>query len=190
MSLAGSAEAEAEVFVGFEACCWFDLDLDGILVEKDKERKRNTSQLKPAVPTWLFSILTTFMSSSDFINYTNYFPAPVYLVDLGRFPFCQNFRFAIPEIFRVKRKGFLHESKKLEISLVDRDGARSWYKREQIRKWNGNFRSNRGNGRNGGPPKVVRLFRKFPFEPRVPFAFQPVGPEILAKWKVPQATQS
>ena len=27
---------------------------------------------------------------------------------------------------------------------------------------------------------------KFPLEPRVPFAFQPVELEILAKWKAPQ----
>ena len=29
---------------------------------------------------------------------------------------------------------------------------------------------------------------KFPFEPRFPFAIQPVGPEILAKWKAPHIT--
>ena len=32
------------------------------------------------------------------------------------------------------------------------------------------------NGKSGVPPKFV---------PRIPFAFQPVEPEILAKWKAP-----
>ena len=41
------------------------------------------------------------------------------------------------------------------------------------------------NEKSGAASKVVRLFRKFPLEPRVPFAFQPVEPEILAKWKAP-----
>ena len=54
--------------------------------------------------------------------------------DQGRFPLSQNFQFEISEIFFVKRKGFFHVGKKLAISLVDRDGARSSCKHEQIRK--------------------------------------------------------
>ena len=45
---------------------------------------------------------------------------------LERFPFIQNFWFEIPDIFLVKRKGFLHAGEKLTISLVDDDGSRSW----------------------------------------------------------------
>ena len=52
----------------------------------------------------------------------------------GRFPFSQNFWFEIPEIFRVKKKDSFHTGEKRAISLVDRDGARSWCKREQIRE--------------------------------------------------------
>ena len=33
----------------------------------------------------------------------------------GCFPFCQNFRFEIPGIFRVKRKGFFHAGETLAI---------------------------------------------------------------------------
>ena len=44
----------------------------------------------------------------------------------GPLSISQNFRFEISEIFGVKRKGFFHAGKKLAISLVDRDGARSW----------------------------------------------------------------
>ena len=54
-------------------------------------------------------------------------------------------------------------------------------------KWNGMFLL-----RSVATKKVEQLRRlsvcsgKFPLEPRVPFAFQPVEPEILAKWKAPQ----
>ena len=44
------------------------------------------------------------------------------------------------------------------------------------------------NGKSGVPPMVVCLFQKIPFDPRISFAFQPVEPEILAKWKAPQAS--
>ena len=53
-------------------------------------------------------------------------------------------------------------------------------------KWNGMFPF-----RSVATKKVEQLRRlsvcsgKFPLEPRVPFAFQPVEPEILAKWKAP-----
>ena len=55
-------------------------------------------------------------------------------------------------------------------------------------KWNGMFPF-----RSVATKKVEQLRRlsvcsgKFPLEPRVPFAFQPVEPEILAKWKALQA---
>ena len=54
---------------------------------------------------------------------------------------------------------------------------------ETLCKLNGNFRSNRLRRKkwSGVPPKVIRLFGKFPFDPRVPFALQPVEPEILVK---------
>ena len=45
-----------------------------------------------------------------------------------------------------------------------------------------------------GTEKVEYLGRSsvcsenFPFDPRVPFAFQLVEPEILAKWKAPEVT--
>ena len=44
------------------------------------------------------------------------------------------------------------------------------------------------NGKWGIPQKVVRLFRKFPVELRVPFAFKPVEPEILPKWNASQVS--
>ena len=53
-------------------------------------------------------------------------------------------------------------------------------------KWNGMFPF-----RSVATKKVEQLRRlsvcsgKFPLEPRVPFAFHPVEPEILAKWKAP-----
>ena len=55
-------------------------------------------------------------------------------------------------------------------------------------KWNGMFPF-----RSVATKKVEQLRRlsvcsgKFPLETRVPFAFHPVEPEILAKWKAPQA---
>ena len=70
------------------------------------------------------------------------------------------------------------------------NGHKKW--REKISplcKWNGMFPL-----RPVETEKVEHLGRlsvcsgKFPLEPRVPFAFQPVEPEILAKWKAPLIT--
>ena len=47
----------------------------------------------------------------------------------------------------------------------------------------GNFRYNRWNEKLGVPPKIVRLFRKFPFDLHVPFTFQAFHSKILAKSK-------
>ena len=83
------------------------------------------------------------------------------------------FRFEIPDIFRVKRKSFFHSGeKKLAISMVDRD---RWLKTlvqaradsqtveiEILRIWNGYFRSNRLPSASEGRPFVPE---KFPFEP-------------------------
>ena len=77
--------------------------------------------------------------------------------------------------------------------LVDCEGARSWCKPEQIReqeKWifcaNGTVISLPA-GWNGQSevPLNIGCSGTFPFGLCVSFAFQPVGPKILAKWKVP-----
>lgn len=46
------------------------------------------------------------------------------------------------------------------------------------------------NGKSRVPPTWLSICsRKFQSEPRVSFAFQPAGLEILAKWKVPQQSK-
>ena len=75
-------------------------------------------------------------------------------------------------------------------NLVDHDGARSWCKHEQIcEQMKGKFWANETlisvpfgwNGKSGVPLRLSICSRKFPFELCIPFAFQMVGPEILAK---------
>lgn len=86
-----------------------------------------------------------------------------------------------------------------EKLVIDRDGGRSWCKCEQIRRAveiSGNFVQN---GRVISIPtwwtERVQYHRRssicsgrFLFDPRIPFAFQPVKPKILAKRKASQDT--
>ena len=55
--------------------------------------------------------------------------------------------------------------------------GKAFLEKEILCKWNGNF---------SGVEYIRRssvCSGKSPFDPRVPFAFQPVEPDILAKWK-------
>ena len=79
------------------------------------------------------------------------------------------------------RKAFFSRCK-LATSLVGQKPYNRWWCNHGTRtQQNGN---RKWDGKRGVPLKVVRFFLKIPFDPRLPFTFQPVELKILAKRKL------
>ena len=79
------------------------------------------------------------------------------------------------------------------VSLVDTHKKNTWWRNDgaRLRQRNGNQWEVCASGgvisasqkKNRLPPKIFRLFRKFPCDSHVPSPFYRVEPKILAKWK-------